>query len=218
MTTVQRMTALDSCALSDALDTLGISGVALGLHAVASDRPIAGEVITVDLAEAGDGAASRHLCTAAVDAAGAGTVIVVAHHGRTHAAGWGGVLSAGAVMRKVEGVVVDGAVRDLDEARQFGLALYAATSVPVTARGRIVERAWNVPVEISGITVLPGDYVCADGSGIVFIPRDRIEEVLVIAERIAAKESEMLRRVRGGEALSEVMGGAYETMLDRGSR
>ena len=206
MTTVQRMTALDSCALSDALDTLGISGVALGLHAVASDRPIAGEVIT------------RHLCTAAVDAAGAGTVIVVAHHGRTHAAGWGGVLSAGAVMRKVEGVVVDGAVRDLDEARQFGLALYAATSVPVTARGRIVERAWNVPVEISGITVLPGDYVCADGSGIVFIPRDRIEEVLVIAERIAAKESEMLRRVRGGEALSEVMGGAYETMLDRGSR
>lgn len=211
----ERLAALDTCAVSDALDSLGLPGAALGIHAIANDRRIAGTAITVDLVEAGTTTAPRHLCTAAVDASAPGTVIVVAHHGRTHVAGWGGVLSAGAVASGTEGVVVDGAVRDLDEARQFGLTLYAATSVPVTARKRVVERDWNVPVEIAGITVNPGDYILADGSGVVILPRERIDEVLTVAESIVAKEAEMLRRVKLGESLAAVMSANYETMLDR---
>ncbi|MBY6537722.1 RraA family protein [Rhodococcus sp. BP-349] len=211
-----RLAALDTCAVSDALDALRLPGAALGLHAVSGERRIAGRAVTVDLVEAeGAGAAPRHLCTAAVDASGPDTIIVVAHHGRSHVAGWGGVLSAGAVARGSEGVIVDGAVRDLDEARQFGLTVYAATSVPVTARTRVVERAWDVPVEIAGVRVEPGDYVLADGSGVVFVPRDRIDEVLAIAERIAAKEALMLARVREGESMATVMSADYETMLDR---
>ncbi|MGW5151505.1 RraA family protein [Rhodococcus koreensis] len=211
----ERLAALDTCAVSDALDSLGLPGAALGIHAVANDRRIAGTAITVDLVEAGTTTAPRHLCTAAVDASAPGTVIVVAHHGRTNVAGWGGVLSSGAVVSGTEGVVVDGAVRDLDEARQFGLTLYAATSVPVTARKRVVERDWNIPVEIAGITVHPGDYILADGSGVVVIPHERIDEVLTVAEAIVAKESEMLRRVKLGEPLATVMSTSYETMLDR---
>ncbi|WP_068148317.1 RraA family protein [Rhodococcoides corynebacterioides] len=211
-----RLAALDTCAVSDALDALRLPGAALGLHAVSGERRIAGRAVTVDLVEAEVAvAAPRHLCTAAVDASGPDTIIVVAHHGRSHVAGWGGVLSAGAVARGSEGVIVDGAVRDLDEARQFGLTVYAATSVPVTARTRIVERAWDVPVEIAGVRVEPGDYVLADGSGVVFVPRDRIDEVLAIAERIAAKEALMLARVREGESMATVMSADYETMLDR---
>lgn len=212
---LERLAALDTCAISDALDSLGLPGAALGLHAVAGGRRVAGTALTVDLVEAGTTTAPRHLCTAAVDASGPGTVIVVAHHGRTHVAGWGGVLSAGAVTRGAEGVIVDGAVRDLDEARDFGLTLYAATSVPVTARTRVVERDWDIPIEIAGVTVEPGDYVLADGSGVVFVPHTRIDEVLSIAESIAAKEQQMLRRVRLGEPMATVMSADYETMLDR---
>lgn len=212
------LAALDSCAVSDALDSLGVPGAALGIHAVANGRRIAGTAITVDLVEAGTTTAPRHLCTAAVDASGPGTVIVVAHHGRTRVAGWGGVLSAGAVANHVEGVVVDGAVRDLDEATQFGLTLYASTSVPVTARTRVVERDWNVPVQISGITCCPGDYILADGSGVVVVSQDDIDQVLVAAERIVAKEAEMLRRVRQGDPLASVMSADYETMLSRKDR
>ncbi|MGU3586995.1 RraA family protein [Rhodococcus sp. C26F] len=213
--TLERLAALDTCAVSDALDSLGLPGAALGLHAVANGRRIAGTALTVDLVEAGTTTAPRHLCTAAVDASGPGTVIIVAHHGRTHVAGWGGVLSAGAVTRGVEGVIVDGAVRDLDEAHEFGLTLYAATSVPVTARSRVVERDWNVPVDFAGVTVEPGDYVLADGSGVVAVPCERIDEVLSIAEAIAAKEREMLRRVRLRESMATVMSADYETMLNR---
>lgn len=216
MSTHDKLVALDTCTVSDALDSLGLQGAALGLHAVAGERRIAGEAVTVDLIEADSTTTSpRHLCTAAVDASGPDKVIVVAHHGRTHVAGWGGVLSAGAVARGAEGVIVDGAVRDLDEARQFGLTLYAATAVPVTARKRIVERDWNITVEIAGVRVDPGDYVLADGSGVVFIPRDRLDEILSIAETIAAKEAQMLARVRAGEPVATVMSANYETMLDR---
>lgn len=216
-----RLRALDTCAVSDALDSVGISGAAVGLHAVSGSARVAGAAITVALVEAHDGGSSgsaaaqtpRHLGTAAVDAAGPDSVIVVAHSGRTHVAGWGGVLSAGARMRGVAAVVVDGAIRDLDEARELGLDIYAATSVPVTARGRIVERDWNVPVQIAGVNVRPGDLVLADASGVVVIPFDRAEEVIAIAARIVAKEAEMVRRVQAGDSMASVMGADYENML-----
>jgi regulator of RNase E activity RraA len=88
-----RLAALDSCACSDAMDQLGISGVAPGLRALTVARRVTGPVITVELGIAGNGApGGRHLGTAAVEAAGPGDVIVVAAGGRAGAAGWGGVV------------------------------------------------------------------------------------------------------------------------------
>jgi regulator of RNase E activity RraA len=210
-----RLAALDTCAVSDALDSLGLHGAALGLHRLTGKHCIAGEAITLDLVEADGTAGSRHLGTAAVDASGPGTIIVVAHHGRTDVAGWGGLLCAGAVTRKVEGVVVDGAIRDLDEAREFGLPVFATGSVPVTARTRVVEREWNIPVEIAGVTVCPNDYVLADGSGVVFVARQHIDEVLAIAESNAEMESQMLKRIQRGEEMATVMSSKYESILAR---
>jgi 4-hydroxy-4-methyl-2-oxoglutarate aldolase len=211
---VARLARLDACAVSDALDKLDLPGAVLGLTALAAPRRIAGRAVTVDLVEDNPGA-GRHLGTAAVDASGPGDVIVVAHHGRTHAAGWGGVLSTGAKRNGVEGVVVHGACRDVDEARELDLPLYATTGVPVTARGRVVERAWNIPVDIAGVPVSPGDLVIADASGVVFFSAAHAEQVLTTAEAIAAKERAMVERIRAGHAMADVMSADYETMLDK---
>ncbi|MFF4630070.1 RraA family protein [Streptomyces griseorubiginosus] len=215
--TIARLARLDACAVSDALDAMGLPGAALGLTALAAPRRIAGRAVTVDLIDDAPGAthAGRHLGTAAVDASGPGDVIVVAHRGRTHVAGWGGVLSAGAKRNGVEGVVVHGACRDVDEARELDLPLYATRGVPVTARGRVVERAWNVPVDIADVPVYPGDLVIADASGVVFVPAAHADEVLATAEAIAAKERAMVQRVRAGHPMAAVMSTDYETMLDR---
>jgi regulator of RNase E activity RraA len=210
---VSRLRELDSCAMSDALDAFGLPGAALGLHSVTGRHKLAGRAVTIDLVEAGQVASPRHLGTAAIDASGPGEVIVVAHHGRPHVSGWGGVLSTGARQAGVEGVVVDGAVRDVDEATDLGLPVFALTGVPVTARGRVVERAWNVDVEIAGVAVSPGDYVLADGSGVVFVPADRIEDVLAKAETVAAKERAMVAKVREGLPMVDVMGADYENLL-----
>jgi 4-hydroxy-4-methyl-2-oxoglutarate aldolase len=211
-----RLGSLDACAVSDALDSLGVAGAAIGVHSVTGRRKIVGRAVTVDLVEAGSDIAKSHLGTAAIDASGPGDVIVVAHHGRLHVGGWGGVLSAGAVTAQVEGVVVDGAVRDLDEAIDFGLALYARTSVTVTARGRVVERGWNIDIQFGGVQVQPGDYVIADHSGVVFIPAARAGEVISRAQRIVDKERSMIQRARRGTPMVDVMNANYESMLTEG--
>jgi 4-hydroxy-4-methyl-2-oxoglutarate aldolase len=210
---VRRLKGLDTSAVSDALDRLQLRGTVTCLAALSVPRRIAGAAITVQLDRANGRSATRHLCTAAVDASGPGQVIVVAHHGSMDCAGWGGILSLGALTRQVEGVIVDGACRDMDESRELGLPVYARKSVPVTARGRIIETGWNESVLIDGCNVAPGDLVIADASGVVFVAMDRAAEVIAIAEQIVGRERAMAEAVRAGKSMVEVMGTNYETML-----
>src|SRR5215831_7174578 len=211
-----RLAALDSCACSDALDRLGLAGVASGLRPLTVARRVTGRVITVVLGPAGNAQAGggRHLGTAAVEAAQPGDVIVVAAGGRIDAAGWGGVLSLAATMRGVRGVIVDGACRDVDESAALGLPVYALAAVPSTARGRQAEVGWNTPVQISGIGVEPGDLVVADGSGVVFVPAGRAADVIAAAEEITAREAAMAKRLRAGESASAVLSADYEQLLN----
>jgi len=112
-------------------------------------------------------------------------------------------------------VIVDGSFRDIDEARDLGLPIFALPPVPVTARGRVAEHDFNCPVTISGIAVYPGDWLVADGSGVVFVPATRLEEVIAIAEDILARETLMARDIDGGTPIGDVMGANYEDMLKK---
>lgn len=210
---LERLARLDACAVSDAMDSLGLDGVVFELNALSSSRKIVGRAITVSLGPADGRASVRHLGTAAVEASGPGSVIVVEHLGRTDVSGWGGILSLGAKLRGAEGVIIDGVCRDLDEASEMDLPIYGRGSVPRTARGRILEYAWNTPITVCGVAVTPGDYVIADGSGVVAVPADRAEAVIAVAEKIVRKEQLMAQAVREGRPISEVMGANYEDML-----
>jgi 4-hydroxy-4-methyl-2-oxoglutarate aldolase len=211
---VQRLLKLDTCAVSDALDRLGLPGVVLGIQPTSPPAKIAGRVVTVKLVEAEGRSSHRHLGTAAIEAAEQGDVIVV-ENPRLDAAGWGGILSAAAKTRGVAGVIVDGAARDIDESRDLELPVFARAAVPRTARGRILEESFNEPIRVGDVTVSPGDLVLADGSGVAFLAAAQAEEVLQAAETIAAREAKMKEAVLAGERVSEVMGRDYETMLTR---
>jgi 4-hydroxy-4-methyl-2-oxoglutarate aldolase len=216
--TVNRLTRVDACAVSDALDKLGLTGAVTGIHRFSTDRQIAGRVVTVKLErDEGRPTGSRHLSTAAVEAAGPGNVIVVEQRTGIDAAGWGGNLSLGATMRGVAGVVVDGSTRDVDEARQYDFPVFARDHTSRTARGRIVETGTNVPIMVGDVMVSPGDYVVADGSAVVFIGEREIERVLEAAEAIVERERAMAAALREGTPISQVMGKGYETML-KGAR
>lgn len=213
---VARLERLDSCVVSDAMDALGLEGVARGLSRLSTDTKIVGRVLTVRLEEANGRKAERHLCTGAIEAAGAGDVIVVEHHDRDDCAGWGGLLSRAASVKGLAGTIVDGLCRDIDEARQFGFPLYGRAGIPATARNRVIETAMNVPVTIGGIGVVPGAYVIADGSGVVFLPEERAEEVMANAEGFFAREQAMLNAIEAGTPVGQVMAGNYERMLENG--
>lgn len=213
-TATDRLSRLDCCAVSDALDKLTLTGVVSGLPRLSGSGRIAGRVITMKL---GTGAPppgpTRHLGTTAIEAANPGDVIVVEQTSGVEAGSWGGILTLGAKLRGVAGVIADGPVRDIDEAKSFDFPVFARACTARTARGRVVELATNGPVEIGTVTVYPGDYVIADGSGVVFIKAEDIERVLEVAEYIAAREAAMAEALRAGRPITEVMGANYEHML-----
>jgi regulator of RNase E activity RraA len=213
---VRRLALVDACAVSDALDKLALPGSVPGIRRLSTDRRIWGRVITVKLERLGAPPASaRHLGTTAVEAAQPGDVIVVEQRSGIDAAAWGGNLSFGARRRGISGVIVDGPARDIDEARANDFPVFARDHTVRTARGRIVETGTNVPITVGDVPVLPGDYVVADGSGIVFVAQREIERVLDAAEAIAARERAMMAALREGTPISEVMGTSYEQMLKR---
>jgi 4-hydroxy-4-methyl-2-oxoglutarate aldolase len=216
---IDRLRALDICDLSDALDALGMAPAVTGLVATSVVRPIAGRAVTVQLAagSASSSAERKHLCTAAVEQAGVDDVIVVEQRTGIDAAGWGGILSRAARHRGIAGTIVDGPVRDVDEATGLDYPVYARSVTARTARGRIYEVACQVPIRIGDATLSPGDYIAADSSGCVILAAARIAEVLTRAEAILAKSQEMVAAVERGVPVSKVMGGEYESMLKGGN-
>jgi len=215
---VARLGRVDSCAVSDALDKLGLKGAVTGLHRLSTERQIAGRVVTVKLdagAALGASGAARHLGTAAVEAAQPGDVIVIEQRTGIDAAGWGGNLSLGAKLRGVAGVIVEGPARDVDQGRLYDFPVFARDHTSRTARGRIVEVGTNVPVAVGDVLVSPGDYVIADGSAVVFVTQGDIERVLETAEAVAKRERAMVDSLLEGTPISQVMGASYETMLKR---
>ncbi len=210
-----RLARLDTCGVSDAMDRLGLQGAVLGLRPMWPCPRIAGEVITVRLRRAEHGEhAPRHLGTAAVEAGGPGMVIVIEHHDREDAAGWGGILSLAAHIKGIEGVIVDGTCRDVDDSRGVGFPVYARAATPMTARGRVVEASMGEPIRVGDLHVQAGDFVIADWSGVVFIPAPRAEDVIRTAETLAEREAQMAEAVRAGRSVVEVMGANYESMLN----
>ena len=206
---------LDSCAVSDALDRLGLVGAVTGIQRLSTDRRIAGRVITVKLDRAEGRSSTRHLCTGAIEAAQSGDIIVIEQRTGLDAASWGGNLSIGAKVRGVAGVIVDGPARDIDDSRQLDFPVFARSATTRTARGRIVEVAMNVPITVGDVTVSPGDYVVADGSGVVFVAASELSKVLEIAHSIFLREAAMAEAIRGGTPIGQVMGANYEQMLKK---
>ena len=212
-----RLSRLDACALSDASDKLGLTACVTGLPPLSVARKIFGRVHTVKLVKKEDAPPSSgkpvHLGSNAIMACAAGEIIVVEQNTGLDAGSWGGILSLAAKLREVAGVVVDGPVRDIDEARAYDFPVYARGLTARTARSRVAEAFTNQPVRIGEVTVCPGDFVIADASGAVFIAAADIERVLQAAEMIVGREAAMAQALRDGQPVSQVMGAAYEHML-----
>jgi regulator of RNase E activity RraA len=213
---VARLRKVDCCAVSDALDSLKLGSVVSNLPQRSGNGRIAGQVITVKL---GIGppltGPPRHLCTTAIETGGPDNVIVVEQRTGVEAGSWGGLLSVGAKAKGIAGVIVEGPTRDIDQSMEMNFPVFARSLTAKTARGRIVEQATNVPVQVGDVTVAPNDYVVADRSAVIFITAADIGRVLEAAERIVTREDEMANHILSGEPIGSVMGGNYEHMLKR---
>jgi 4-hydroxy-4-methyl-2-oxoglutarate aldolase len=110
-------------------------------------------------------------------AARPGDVAVVDGGGVAEASLLGGIAAADALRAGIVAVLVDGAVRDVDEIVAAGLPTWAAARTPVTGRRRMEAVELNGWIAFRGVQVRPGDIVVADSSGICFVPPDAFPEI-----------------------------------------
>jgi regulator of RNase E activity RraA len=210
----KRFDKLATTNLADALDKMGIRGAVIGIRPMYDCPKIIGRAVTIKITAAGMAKSQHHLGVRAIDAASPGDVIAIDNRGDLYNNCWGEILSMGAKVKGVSGVVVDGAARDIDACKEFGFPVYARGTVPITARGRIMEESFNEVIRIGDVQVRPGDILVADVNGVVVIPVEKLEEVLDAAEQVFQKEAAMVEELRRGVPILEVdQKYGYETML-----
>jgi regulator of RNase E activity RraA len=202
---LEQFLELDTATVSDALDNCDLPPGQGGLPPMWGRPRIAGFAATAELEPLSGEHTGAHILTGAIAEAGAENIMVIANGGSTDVSSWGGILSAGAAMRSIRGVVTDGACRDVKQARDLGFPVFARAQVPVTARGRLRQKSAGAPVRLGQVTVSPGDVVMADEGGVVVVPRERAAEVLAAARGVRAREEQIEAEVRAGVPLPEAM-------------
>ncbi len=191
---IERVKKLSPAQLCDGMAALGIERngcMDMSLSAIDDKKVMIGTAYTVDT-EDGD----NFPIHVAIYQGKPGYVLVVAGKGYTERAYMGDLMGSAADAIGLNGIVVDGYVRD-----KTGLA---ALDIPIYAKG-FMQRSpakkgpgeINTTVMCAGVKVEPGDLVMGDYDGVTVVPRDRIEEVLAAAEK--KDEYEAKRRAKIAE-------------------
>ena len=133
----------------------------------------------------------------ALSMSGAGDIVVVDTYGATDASGWGGLMARTAVKAGLEGIVVDGSVRDLDDFRALNFPVYARA---VSARGCFKDGPGeiNCPICCGGVVVSPGDLILADEDGVVCVPFEDAGDVLEETRILVENERKRVEEIENG--------------------
>jgi regulator of RNase E activity RraA len=139
-----------------------------------------------------------------IDGASAGDLIVIATDSANASAFWGELFSAAAISRGAVGMITDGNVRDVSKIVGLGFAAFSRSTRPIDYRGRMQLVESQQPVTIGGVSISPGDIICADDDGVVVVPQSLEADVLNAARARAAAESTVLAELLAGATLREV--------------
>ncbi|WP_456371214.1 3-hexulose-6-phosphate synthase [Geoglobus sp.] len=169
------------------------------VYPIVRGKKIVGKAVTVSTMD-GDWAKTVE----AIDVAGRGEVIVIKCSGDT-AAVWGELATRSCINKGIEGVIIDGAVRDVDDIRELGYPVFARREVPNAGEPKGFGEI-NVRIECGGIEVKPGDWIVADDNGVMVIPKERAYEIARRALEVKKHEE----RIRGeiedkGRTLAEIV-------------
>jgi 4-hydroxy-4-methyl-2-oxoglutarate aldolase len=135
---------------------------------------------------------------AAVAHARPGDVLVLTSTEPAPVALVGELLATQAQQQGVAGMLVDGAIRDLDELAELGLPIWTRhVRAQGATKGQVGKL--DVPVVVGRVEIRPGDLVVLDGDGALALPAERLDEVLPLAVERTERETAMRRRYQDGE-------------------
>ncbi|MBV6748874.1 RraA family protein [Pseudomonas chlororaphis] len=202
---LERLAALDTNTVSDALDFLVLPGATVGLRPLWNCPKIVGRASTVLLAPKSDKAPSVHLITPVVEQIDSDDRVLVIAGGLEGISCWGDILANAASAKQVRGTVIDGFSRDIDGSEAIGYPVYGRGVTMISARNRVVQIDAAVTINVAGVDVSEDDYVIADNCGTLFVSSTHIEKVIELGERIARRQDGMVEAVRSGRSVAEVM-------------
>ena len=186
------------CKVGDAMAGYGLMNYRI--KPISGDMRVAGPAVTV-LTQPGDALYVQKV----IEVAEAGDVVVIDAGGVEDVSCIGERLCYYMKLRKIAGVVIDGAVRDSKGIRDMGFPAFAR-SVSARIFGSSGPGAINVAIQCGGIPVNPGDIILGDDDGVVCVPQDTAGEVLKAADEHLASELHRLKQVEEGGSITEVFG------------
>ncbi len=203
MTIRRRLLALRPALLSDALGKAG--AMDHDMRCWSANCRMAGPAVTLRVHTA-----DILMVGKALSECPRGFVLVVDGQGELNTALWGSITTACARIKGVEGIVIDGAIRDVALIRRDKLPVFARAVVP-NAGGAEYRGEIGVAIQCAGAVVSPGDWIVSDEDGVVVVPKARLEATVALAERLRKVEIRIQRQVQGGKDLSALL--RYDELL-----
>jgi regulator of RNase E activity RraA len=198
--------------ISDAMDELGIPAGVIGasvLKPTMAGTTMVGPALTVrnvlqriDPLAGARNHVNRMAEFEAHNLATPGDVLVI--QGVSAISNMGGISAQTGKRQGEAGAVVMGGIRDIAHSRAVDYPLWASEISPVTGKWRLETVEINGSIQIGEIRVEPGDLVVADDTGVCFIPRDYILEVLELAESKAKAEDLRCKAIDGGIPVPDI--------------
>jgi 3-hexulose-6-phosphate synthase/6-phospho-3-hexuloisomerase len=179
-------------------DAMHRKGALPGLISLCGKVKMAGKAVTVRTA-AGDWAKPVE----AIDVADRGSVLVINNDSGVHVAPWGELATLSCIQKGIAGVVIDGAVRDIDDIREMKFPVFARAIVPNAGEPKGFGEI-NAEIQCCGQNICPGDWIAGDESGVVVIPGERAYEIARRALEVKKTESRIREEIRRGSTLSAV--------------
>ena len=188
----------DTCKIGDAMAAHGL--MHYSIKPIAPGMRVCGPAVTV-LTRPGDALYVQ----AVIDYLQPGDVVVIDAGDVRDVACIGERLAYYMKLRGAVGIVVDGAIRDSRGIIDMGFPCFAK-SVCMKIFGSNGPGAINVPLQCGGVPVNPGDIIVGDDDGVVCVPAEAAEHVLLAADAHLAAELERLKLVEGGKTVTEAFG------------
>jgi regulator of RNase E activity RraA len=198
-----RFSKLDTPAISDAMDSLGLYGALQGIVTRVPGVVLAGPVFTVQYHNLDRDGSTFHNAGNYIDEVPNEHVILVDNQGRSDCTNWGGILTEMAQIKGIAGSVVYGAARDISEIRVMSYPLFSTAVNMVSGKNRVHVTALRQDVEVGDVTVKNGDWLMGDDNGVLVIPADRLSDVLFRAENVERTEKHIREAIRSGMPLVE---------------
>jgi len=204
---IKRYQKLYLPAITDVLDKWGYFNQWLGknIKPLYPKMKVVGEAFTVKwVSDPNRENEDKTLDTKMLDSLSANKVVVVDCGKDDRSGHWGVLATITAKHKGVTGIVVAGAVRDTGHILEQGLPVFAEYTSPLEAFGRSKIIAIEIPIDIHGVTVNPGDIIFGDIDGVVCIPRKIAMEVLEKAEHLIINEAKIRQELIAGVSATEV--------------